>query len=290
MSIFSKIKSGINQVNEVYKERNFKPYVIDREAYGIKFKFLIGDLMGQKWYGQKQNQGESRQTDQKEVLEMEFVRNNILQSGDIVFECGGHHGWTAIQLSNWVGKEGKVISFEANSKNHKIIERNIDINHLENTVVEHKAVSSEVGNITIFKKSNASIIPEFIPRNLRSTRIFNVIYGLEEVETIDLDTYAAQNNIMPTFLKIDVEGYEFEVLKGAKKILETAPKILLEIHTEQLFMYGTSVQDLFDAINLSRYKTWIQLDDKKTPVEFDPKSPPKIEKRAHLYAIPNLES
>jgi len=246
--------------------------------------------MGQKWYSQPQHKDESEETAEKQVLEMEFVRNNLIQSGDIVFECGGHHGWTAIQLSKWVGTEGKVISFEANSKNKNIIEQNIEINHLANVVVEHKAVSSEPGSITIFKKSNASIIPKFIPKNLRSTRMFNVIYGLEEVQTIDLDTYAAENNIMPTFLKIDVEGYEFEVLKGAKKILETAPKILLEIHTEQLFMYGTSVEDLFDAINLSRYKTWIQLDDKKTPVEFDPQSPPKIEKRAHLYAIPHAVS
>ena len=116
--------------------------------------------------------------------------------------------------------------------------------------------------------------------------MFNLIYGVEEVETTDLDTYAEQQNLHPTFIKIDVEGYEFEVLKGARKILETTPKILLEIHTEQLFLYGTSVKDLFDLIDLSRYKNWIQLDDRKTPVEFDPKLPPNVEKRAHLYAIP----
>ncbi|MDJ1182896.1 FkbM family methyltransferase [Roseofilum casamattae] len=287
MSFLNKIKSGIDQVNEIYREQNFKPYAIEKKTLGMEFKFLIGDLMGERWYGQKKPNEEPNPTGSKEILEMEFVRNNLIQSGDIIFECGGHHGWTAIQLANWVGQDGKVISFEANSKNYQILKQNMDLNHLDNVVVEHKAVSSEAGTITIFKKSNASIIPELIPRNLRSTRLFNVIYGLEEVQTIDLDTYVAQNNVVPTFLKIDVEGYEFEVLKGAKKILETAPKILLEIHTEQLFMYGTSVRDLFDAIDLSRYKTWIQLDDTKTPVEFDPQSPPKIEKRAHLYAIPN---
>ena len=286
MSILNKIKSAINQVNEIYREQNFNPYVVEKTALGVEFKFLIGDLMGERWYGQKKQNEEPNPTGPKEILEMEFVRNNLIQSGDIVFECGGHHGWTAIQLSNWVGDNGKVISFEANSKNYQIIQQNIDLNHLDNVVVEHNAVSSEPGTITIFKKSNASILPNLVPRNLRSTRLFNVIYGLEEVQTIDLDTYADRHNIVPTFLKIDVEGYEFEVLKGAKKILEAAPKILLEIHTEQLFLYGTSVRDLFDAIDLSRYKTWIQLDDKKTPVEFDPQSPPKIEKRAHLYAIP----
>ncbi|MEQ8753394.1 MAG: FkbM family methyltransferase [Coleofasciculus sp. G1-WW12-02] len=112
----------------------------------------------------------------------------------------------------------------------------------------------------------------------------NLIYGVEEVEIVSLDSYVQQHNIMPTVLKIDVEGYETEVLKGAKNILKSAPKLEIEIHTEVLSRQNTSVQEILKLIDVSRYQCWIQWDEFEAPIEFDPKQ--EIPKRVHLFAIP----
>lgn len=288
--LIQKIRPKLKEIKQIFREKTFKPYILDRKSYGIEFRFLIGDLTGEMWYGKTSElqsfQTSSESKKKKKVLEMDFVQQKMIKPRDIVFECGAHHGWMSILLSNWVGKEGKLVTFEAYSKNFNILRSNLELNHLENAVAEHYAVGSQSGKATIFQKSNASIIPRLIPRNFLSKRMLNFIYGMEEVETISLDTYAEQHKSYPTLLKIDVEGYEFEVLKGAKKILDTAPKILLEIHTKQLSLYGASIKNLFNLIDINRYQTWIQFETNTSPKIFDPKCPPNIQKRVHLYAIP----
>lgn len=56
-----------------------------------------------------------------------------------------------------------------------------------------------------------------------------------------LDAYAESSGLWPGFLKIDVEGHELEVLKGASRILTSGPEMLIEIHSEDL---GEAIRDL----------------------------------------------
>ena len=88
----------------------------------------------------------------------------------------------------------------------------------------------------------------------------------------------------PTFIKIDVEGFEQQVLQGAMKILASKPKLAIELHTEVLELYGASVEKIIDLIGIDRYNFWVQLDDREYPVAYDTKSP--IKKRAHLFCLP----
>jgi hypothetical protein len=97
------------------------------------------------------------------------------------------------------------------------------------------------------------------------------------------DEYAHMN---PTVLKIDVEGFEKQVLQGARKILSTYPKLAMEIHTEQLSQYGATVQDIFGLIDVENYNVWIQWEDDQQPEEYDMRTP--IEKRVHLFCIPRV--
>jgi FkbM family methyltransferase len=197
---------------------------------------------------------------------MRFIKDHLIRPGDIVFECGGHHGCTAIVLSKWVGDFGKVMTFEALPANCDIIEKNINLNNIHNIILERKAVGNERGKIAIENASDSSV---------------SVSGEGLEVELTCLDEY---EHLKPTFLKIDVEGFEMQVLLGAKKILSSRPKLDIEIHTEQLAKYGTSVQDLINLVLSENYKVWIQWDDNQQPIEFDIKTP--ILKRVHLFGIP----
>ncbi len=249
----------------VYHLRNrrpFKPYLKKKNIEGVVFDFWIGDRDGRDWYDLKC-------TDPVWV-EMRFIKDHLIGLGDVILECGGHHGCTTILLSNWVGAGGKVVTFEPSPANCAIIEKNIQQNELRNVSLERKAVGAEQGIITINDASNSSV-------TLSGKGI--------EVELTSLDEYEHLN---PTFLKIDVEGFEMKVLEGAKKILSTHPKMAIELHTDQLSHYGASVQDLFRLIDFENYKVWIQWEDGQQPEEYDMTTP--IKKRVHLFFIPRASA
>ena len=244
----------------IYRPRNrpFKPYLKKKNIEGVVFDFWIGDRDGRDWY--------DLQCTDPEWVEMRFIKDHLIGQKDVVLECGGHHGCTAIVLSNWVGDGGKVVTFEPLPANCDIIEKNIQQNGLQNVILERKAVGSERGIITIKNASNSSVI-------LSGEGV--------EVGLTCLDEYEHLN---PTFLKIDVEGFEMQVLQGAKKILSTRPKLAIEIHTETLSRYDTSVEDLFRLICVENYKLWIQWENGKQPEEYDMRTP--IVNRVHLFGIP----
>jgi len=241
------------------RNRWFKPYLKKKNIEGVAFEFWIADADARDWY-------DLHCTDPV-WLEMRFLKEHMIEQGDVVLECGGHHGCTAIVLSNWAGETGKVVTFEASPKNCDIIEKNIRQNNLGNVTVERKAVGSRKGKITINDVSNASIT--MTGRGV-------------EVELVCLDEY---ENLNPSFLKIDVEGFEVQVLQGARRIMSKRPKLAIEIHAEDLPRYGASVEDLFDLIDVDNYRFWIQWEDGKYPEEYRVGTP--IRKRAHLFAVPS---
>lgn len=240
------------------RDRPFKPYLKKKNVEGVVFDFWIGDRDGRDWY--------DLQCTDPVWVEMRFIKDYLIGQGDVVLECGGHHGCTAIVLSNWVGASGKVVTFEPSRANCDIIEKNIQQNGLQNVILERKAVGAGPGRITINDASNSSV---------------TMSGEGTEVELTCLDEYEHLN---PTLLKIDVEGFEMQVLQGAKKILSTCPKLAIEVHTTALSKYGASVQDLFRLIDVENYKLWIQWEDGQQPKEYDMRAP--IEERVHLFGIP----
>jgi FkbM family methyltransferase len=241
-----------------FHNRPFKPYLKRKNVEGVVFDFWICDRAARNWY--------DLQCSDPVWIEMRFIRDHLIEQGDVVLECGGHHGCTAIVLSNWVGSAGRVVTFEPLPQNCDVIAKNIQQNGLRNVELERKAVGAEPGKISISDASNSSVT---LPGQ-----------GVE-VELTCLDEYEHLN---PTFLKIDVEGYEMQVLQGSKKILSTRPKLAIEIHPAQLSQYGASVEDIFRLIDIENYRVWIQRDAGREPEEYDLRTP--IEKRVHLFGMP----
>lgn len=269
------ITTGLKKVQYILQENSFQPYEVPKNVEGVEFQFLLGDLDGQEWYGSPSSPtGDTN-------LEMRFIKEQMLQPGEVILECGGHHGFTTIMLAQWLDSASQLISFEPSPKNFQILQKNCQMNQLSNVTLEQKAVGSQVGKVQMFRKSNSAVVPQ---NSLSLGRFKNALYGVQDVEVIDLDSYVQARGLKPTFLKIDVEGYEAEVLKGAREILKTTPKIALEIHTEVLGRHNTSVKELLELINISRYNCWLQRDDTEMPVPFDPQE--TIERRVHLFAIP----
>jgi FkbM family methyltransferase len=242
---------------EKYRGMGFKPYVVKKNVEGVDFDFFIGDVSGRDWY--------DVQSADPEWKEMTFIREHLIKQGDVVFECGAHHGFTTVLFANWAGNTGKVIAFEPVPKNFDILKKNIELNKLDNVIPERKVVGAKEGKTKISGTSNSSVIRK----------------GGMAVDMVPLDKYT---HLRPTFLKIDTEGFEIEVLRGSTKILTTLPKLAIEIHTEAMTQFNSTVEDLFNLIDIHRYDLWVQWKDEDVPIAYDLKTP--ITHRVHLFAHP----
>ena len=125
----------------------FKSYVIEKEFEGYHFKLCISDLCGKDWYDD----------DRTSTPETAFIKQRLLKKGDIVADCGAHHGIISLLSSTVIGKEGKVFSFEPLPKNAETINTNIKLNQMNNIRVENLAVGNSTKEIQLKNDSNALV-------------------------------------------------------------------------------------------------------------------------------------
>ena len=244
--------------------RCVRPYIKRYNTEGVTFDFLIGDHEGRYWYDLHYT---------GVWKEMAFIRDRMLSSGDTVLECGAHHGFATILFANWVGPNGRVIAFDPMSHNCGILQKNISLNRLANIAVQQKAVGARAGYALFANTSNAYASTEMAPELTASGDVV-------KVEITTLDEYA---DLRPNFIKIDVEGYEQQVLDGARSVLALRPKLAIELHSELLPRYGASSRSVVDRLSTGGYELWIQWQDDAPP---EPYRGQAITGRVHLFCFP----
>jgi FkbM family methyltransferase len=153
------------------------------------------------------------------------------KEGDIVVDIGAHIGKYTIIASKMVGSKGKVIAIEAHPVNYDILKQNIELNNLSNVIALNYAVHSQETMVKLYEPGQEegftiynTIMTDRIPLN-------NQKYI--EVKANTLDSLLFENGTKEVnWIKIDVEGAEYEVLKGATNILSSSKDIslLIEIH------------------------------------------------------------
>jgi hypothetical protein len=83
------------------------------------------------------------------------------------------------------------------------------------------------------------------------------IYNKIVKEQITLDSFVAKNGCIPGLIKIDVEGAEINVLRGAKSVLsEYHPEIIISVHPKHLEILGHSVDELTKEIRGFGYQIY----------------------------------
>lgn len=142
--------------------------------------------------------------------------------GDVVVDMGAHIGAFAVRAAK-LAKGGRVYAYEASSKNFALLTENRQLNDLENLYIENSAISNRRGTMPFYTPSDNRILGSL----LQNTSSF-----VEAVPTktfSDIITEHAINRI--DFLKIDVEGAEFDILfANPDETLSRTRKIVMEFH------------------------------------------------------------
>lgn len=186
----------------------------------------------------------------------------LLSNQDIVFDVGTNIG----SVANWFANRTKhVHCFEPHPDNLRMTTEQIEIRKTKNITLSQIALGCEPGTLHLNVKSFHG------HHSLVDTKISPTIEKIEvEVDTVD--RYCRTKNIEQIdFLKIDVEGFEEEVLKGAKDMLSHGKVrlVLFEHRAAILSSVGKHGKDIFTPLLDNGY-TVFTLDGKKlTSQELD---------------------
>jgi len=149
------------------------------------------------------------------------VLRRLVSTGATVCDIGANAGFYTLGMSRLVGENGRVISFEPLSANLHKIRHHLAINKVDNVILNGCALSDKSGTVA-FAAGNSDF----------TGRISDAAPNTFAVPAISLDEFISQNAIVdPTFLKIDVEGAEANVLAGARELIKRAhPTMLIALH------------------------------------------------------------
>jgi len=159
----------------------------------------------------------------REPLSTEYLLNSrLLQEGDVVLDIGANIGYYALIESRLVGASGKVYAVEPVSTNIRFLVANKKRNRCDNIEVFRLAIGDKNGKSTIYVSDHSNL--SSMVRNPRT----NVIKE-ETVEVVTVDSFL-EGRRSPKLIRMDVEGYEYNIIRGMKKTLKKPVYLLIEVH------------------------------------------------------------
>lgn len=153
----------------------------------------------------------------------------LIQPGDVVYDIGANVGVFTVFFAKRIGERGKLLAFEPEDKAYRRLLENIQVNRLSNVQAHQLALGNESGSITLYADSDAASGVHSAVRppggRIESTaQMIRVMAG---------DEFAAQSKLpVANVIKLDVEGMEYEALKGLERTLATAEcrVVVCEVH------------------------------------------------------------
>jgi FkbM family methyltransferase len=171
--------------------------------------------------------------------------------GAVVIDIGAHIGLFSVIASKIIGDAGKVYAFEPSPTTYSFLQQTISLNMAENRIETfQKAVSSKVG-ITKFYISEDVIDNS---NSLVSYQDDRKLKGID-ITLTTVDAFVEEKKISQVgFIKIDVEGAEYDTLRGAENTFKTLrPYCMVGIHPVAIKAKGDSLEDIFNFIKQCNY-------------------------------------
>lgn len=161
-----------------------------------------------------------------EIRLTRFIINNM-SSNNVFFDIGAHHGFYTLLAHRLINELGEIHSFEPVVPHFNYLRKNTK--NKKNIFINKLALYSKEGQLTFFENMSgySTINTTFYDK---SEVLNNEKFSEIKVTASTLDKYCQTKNIKPTFLKVDVEGAEYDVLCGAEWVLKTySPTIIMEV-------------------------------------------------------------
>jgi FkbM family methyltransferase len=151
---------------------------------------------------------------------LQRIIRKYVAPGDAVYDIGANVGYVSLSLAKLVGVRGRVIAFEPVPRNVDLLRRNVEDNELTNVQLLAVAASDKYGEAVIRVAENPSTASLVWHRD--NPAALGVV-----IKTVAIDDLVGGGDVPePTFVKIDVEGAEGQVLRGMHRTVAKARPVL----------------------------------------------------------------
>ena len=222
-----------------------KKLIQDRDSYlkQTTNSFVLKEIQGSKMLLNTKDKGIHYDLIVNGIREPQSteVIKKIITKDDVVLDVGANIGYYSLLMK----KAKKVYALEPASKNYKNLELNILINKCKNIIPKNMGLGDINGTavLNLSKRCNLNSI---------NAKINSV--GSEKITIMTLDNFAKSIPETPTFVRMDVEGYEAKIIKGMSNTLKNSKKglkLFIEFHPgifrEPRVMVAEIIQDLVNS-------------------------------------------
>lgn len=174
---------------------------------------------------------------------------SVLKPGDHFLDIGANWGLYSLGAARRVGSAGRVIAIEPGPRQISLLQQNVDSNAFASliTVVDEVCSDSPGQRIDFYVAPEGSMVDSAVAKPGREARPVTR-------DTTSVDDLVARYQLHPGLLKIDVEGFEHHVIKGACGTLQRhRPILFIEFHPEELVMCGTSTRAVLTELEKLGY-------------------------------------
>jgi FkbM family methyltransferase len=188
----------------------------------------------------------------------EFVYD-FLKPGDTLIDIGANIGCVTAAGSLAVGETGHVYSVEPHPQTYKHLEKTITINHCTNVTSLNVALGAEAGIVNFTdepRKDDNNCVAQDAESGIR-------------VPCMTLTSLVDEHSISRiAVMKIDVEGFEMQVLQGAQSMLHKVDSIYIEVLEHTLQKFGSCASDVFRLLQSHGFRCFYFKDDRSNVVAF----------------------
>jgi len=182
--------------------------------------------------------------------ELQAVIRRSVRPGDTFLDVGANIGMVTLAASAAVGPEGRVLSFEPNPSVRQRLLEHVALNELKNVTVFDNALGAEVGTATLTTATAHT--------GTGTLRAQSSALHAYTVPVLTLDSFAdripADRGV---FLKIDTEGYDYNVLRGAGQLLARPDiHVFAEVSHQWMAELGQTAQEMFDYMQGFGFRPW----------------------------------
>jgi FkbM family methyltransferase len=189
-----------------------------------------------------------------EASERLFVQR-FLKRGMTVLDIGAYYGLYTLTARTRIGQQGRIVAFEPSPFQRKRLKWNLRINRCHNVEVESQAVGGIKGEQTLFSIRGESAGYA----SLRQPEVGGSVDPIV-VPVTTLDAYLQQRDISAVdFIKVDVEGGELDVFRGAIELLQRRPRpvILCELEDIRTKAWGYRAKDCVVLLESIGYRWFV---------------------------------
>lgn len=187
----------------------------------------------------------------QDAFEIELLKKHI-KKGNTVLDIGANIGFYATILSDIVGENGKIHCFEPDATNFVHLKK--ETSSYTNIIINNKAVGPKTEKIKIYTSKELNVDHRTYKPEQYDKEI--------EIDAVSIDEYMAGTRV--DFIKMDIQGFEMEAMKGMKETLKKNPnvKMISEFWPYGLKKAGSSVRDYFTLLKELDFKIEILKENK----------------------------